>query len=96
MQPGPRQTWLWQLSYALLGLGFFVGMFLSVASWGTGLFYLWSSISLGSIILLAFLDRVFHPRRRPGACPRCGYDRSGLPPGLPCPECGKPLPGEPR
>lgn len=29
-------------------------------------------------------------RRRPSwACPHCGYDRRGLPPGAPCPECGE-------
>ena len=52
----PR-IWLWQLSYAILGLGFLAGLFLSIASWGTSTFYLWVSISLGSIVLLALLGR---------------------------------------
>lgn len=52
----PR-IWLWQLSYAVLGLGFLIGLFLSIASWGTNLFYLWATISLGSILLLALLSR---------------------------------------
>lgn len=51
------RTWLWQLSYALLGLGFLIGMFLSIASWGTNAFYFWAVISLGSILLLALLGR---------------------------------------
>ncbi len=28
-------------------------------------------------------------RRRAGRCPACAYDLRGLPPGTPCPECGK-------
>jgi hypothetical protein len=28
-------------------------------------------------------------RRSPTACTHCGYDRSGLAPGSPCPECGR-------
>jgi hypothetical protein len=52
------RTWLWQLSYALLGLGFLIGLFLSLAAWGTGLFYLWATISVGSIVLLSLLGRL--------------------------------------
>lgn len=51
------RVWLWQLSYAILGLGFLIGLFLSIASWGTTVFYLWACISLGSILLLALLGR---------------------------------------
>jgi len=29
-------------------------------------------------------------RRRRGLCPNCAYNLRGLPPGSPCPECGRP------
>lgn len=29
------------------------------------------------------------PRRGPGDCPACGYDRRGIDGGRPCPECGQ-------
>lgn len=41
-------------------------------------------------LLLSFpavLRRII--RRRRGLCPRCAYDLTGLPPGSPCPECGR-------
>ncbi len=82
------RRWLWQLSYALLGLAFFVGLFLSFAAWSTHPFYIWAAVSLGSLTLLFILNRVLNPPRQPNTCPRCAYDHSGLPPGAPCPECG--------
>ena len=36
------------------------------------------------------LDLLASRRARAGRCPTCNYDRAGLPPGSPCPECGKP------
>lgn len=34
------------------------------------------------------LDAVARRRHRGGLCPRCRYDRRGLSPTAPCPECG--------
>jgi hypothetical protein len=34
------------------------------------------------------LDTLARRRARSGKCPKCGYDRRGLPPSSPCPECG--------
>ncbi len=43
----------------------------------------------GATFALSSLSAFMVYRRRlPGHCP-CGYDRSGLPPGGPCPECGR-------
>lgn len=42
------------------------------------------------IVALAWhLDLTALRRARAGHCPKCNYDLSGLPPGTPCPECGK-------
>jgi len=35
------------------------------------------------------LDTLARRREKHGACPSCGYDRAGLAPSSPCPECGK-------
>ena len=89
MHPGRLRTWLWQLSYSVLGLAFFVGLLLSIASWSTRPFYFWLSIFIGSLMLLAILSRFLNTPQPPSACPHCGYDQSGLPPNTPCPECGR-------
>ncbi len=36
------------------------------------------------------LDTLAHRRAMLHACRKCGYDRAGLPPHTPCPECGTP------
>jgi hypothetical protein len=40
------------------------------------------------------LDTLARRRARVGLCPECGYDRRGLSPDAPCPECGMQLSGE--
>jgi len=85
------KTWIWQLAYAILGLAFFLGVFLSIISWMTRQFWWWSLLAAGSIVVLGALNRVLHPRRPAHACPECGYDQSGLPSGGTCPECGTPI-----
>lgn len=39
-----------------------------------------------------WLDTLARRRGRPGLCPTCQYDRTGLPPGAVCPECGAAAP----
>ncbi len=77
------------------GGGFYAGQRQDVFG-STGLVYrvaaapLWA-VSLVTIVVPARrLARATadHSRRRRGLCRRCGYDRRGLPPGGPCPECG--------
>lgn len=63
MRPTPLRTWLWQLSYAAFGLCFFIGLILSVFSWGTSTFFWWIGFAIASIVLLLVLNRVFHGRR---------------------------------
>lgn len=49
---------------------------------------LWIPLPL-TIGTAAYLWRRDRLARRPGHCPACGYDLAGLPPGRPCPECGR-------
>ncbi len=63
-RPSTR-TWLWQLSYALLGFAFLVSLFIAIMGWSTPTFWLCLSIAAASIVLLAVLSRVLNAPRPP-------------------------------
>lgn len=42
-----------------------------------------------AVLLYSPLVVVRRLRRTRGGCPKCGYTLEGLPPGAPCPECGR-------
>jgi hypothetical protein len=60
----------------------------------------WMDISLRLLLLPVAtitaaawsLDLLARRHTRRGHCPTCHYDRRGLPPTAPCPECGTPPP----
>lgn len=49
---------------------------------------------ISALLVAAFFAQRYLDRRRallmPGVCGSCGYDRTGIPDGAPCPECGAP------
>jgi hypothetical protein len=57
---------------------------------------LWPGFALNTLIYAALAWSVWrlpfavrrYRRRRRGRCVKCGYDRTGLAPAAPCPECG--------
>jgi hypothetical protein len=55
------------------------GMAVDTAFYGSA----WWALMLGCVTTRA------HLRRRHNLCPTCAYDRQGLPPLSPCPECGR-------
>jgi len=61
------------------------------ARWSSGFSVpLWFPVLLGAgMTCLAWrLDSLARRRERAGLCPKCYYDRKGLPPDTVCPECG--------
>ena len=64
MKPITGRTWLWQLSFAILGFAFFASIFIAIMAWGTPSFWTCIAVAAGSIVLLATLNRLInHPRR---------------------------------
>jgi hypothetical protein len=66
-----------------------VGLF--VAAVFFGLIMLWPLLAVAAVPLVVrqWFGRTMRGRRtRLGLCPSCGYDRRGLDPTTPCPECG--------
>ncbi len=55
MRSSSLQSWVWQLSYAILGFAFLVSLFLGVMSWGTPEFWVCVGVAAGSIVLLGVL-----------------------------------------
>ncbi len=45
-------------------------------------------LCLGMTVIAWRRDALIHRRERLGLCPKCNYDRTGLAPGVVCPECG--------
>lgn len=53
-----------------------------------GAMYFVGLLILAGLVVEAW-SRLTHRRTPAWMCRRCGYDRRGLPPGAPCPECGE-------
>ena len=50
---------------------------------------LWLPVTILGVAVTAWTGLALRSRRRiRGACPKCHYDRRGLPAGAKCPECG--------
>ena len=69
------------------------GSIASYSSWSAVPVWVFIVPTAGATAAAWWLDA--RARRRPGLCPRCGYDLAGLSPGTPCPECGR-VPARPR
>ena len=68
-------------------------IFFGLGGWPTGdRFRLWPAVALwlhlvGLILFLRWRRQELRPK--PGTCPTCGYDLTGLATGAVCPECGE-------
>jgi hypothetical protein len=51
-------TWLWQLSYAVLGFIFLISTFIAIMAWGTTSFWTCIVVAAASIALLFLLNRL--------------------------------------
>ena len=76
---GSNRVWLdWSFTWWHDGSGYIV----AVPLWFP------AGLSLLGTGALWRLDARARRRARVGACAKCGYDRAGLAPNAPCPECG--------
>ncbi len=65
-----------------------VSLYTQPWDWMVGATYFDGLLIVAGVLAEAW-SRFAHRRTPPWACRRCGYDRRGLPPGAPCPECGE-------
>jgi hypothetical protein len=77
-RPSPYLKVLWWPDYARVG-----------STWILDIPFWMPLAALGVAAGLLWRTHLIARRRSRAGCPACGYSRSGLAPGAPCPECGK-------
>jgi hypothetical protein len=85
-----RVSHMWVFGLACVDLGL-IGLWDYRGSTRAVEVTLWPLPLLLTVLGVPVLRSGVRARRRAlaGSCPSCGYDQRGIPPGSPCPECGK-------